>query len=188
MTWEAALRFTPAYDGGAFDDDAPGERPALVVTHDAIKQRHSSKPTPVVIDHDEDRVIGYVKNTWVSKDVDFGTRVRNWWFAGVELDEHPEWLKRGSAVSWCYHPLHTYQPWGDGPEVMTSALLREISVLSPGVEPAEKLARVAYVKELPAELPAARKPEPEGEVVFGYGELLRRPNIGQILRVGGTSF
>ena len=178
MSWEICLRFVPAYDSGAFEDDAPGERPELVVTHDAINQYQLSKPTPLVVDHDFGQTIGRVTNTWVSKDVDFGTRVRNWWFAGAELDERPEWLKRGCAVSWCYHPLHTYQPWDDGPEVMTSALLREISVLSPGVEPREKLARVGYVKELPA----ARNAEPEGQV-FGHGQMLIRPNIGTVLGV-----
>jgi len=113
-----------------------------------------------------------VENTWVAKDVDFGTRIRRWWFAACELDECPDWLKRGGGVSWGYHHLSSYTPWGGGPDVMTSALIREISVLSPGVNPAVKLARVAYVKEKPVAV--RHHAEPEGEVIYGNGQLIRR--------------
>ena len=67
-----------------------------------------------------------------------------------------------------------YQAWDDGPEVITMALLREISLLTPGVEPAEKLARVAYAQETPA----LREAETMGEVRSDVGRLLYRPNTG----------
>ena len=109
MTWEAVLRFTPAYDTRAFDD-GPGARPDMVVSPDAIHKFKLSEPTPVVIDHDEDRAIGRIREVWVANDVDYGARVRKWHFASCELDQKPDWLRRGSGVSWSYNSTST-PPW-----------------------------------------------------------------------------
>ena len=110
MTFEALLRFVPAFDARHFDEDAPGPRPELVVSHDALKKTKREVPTPVVIDHDPERVVGHVRNVFVGTDVDYGTRVRRWFFAACELSEKPDWLKRGCGVSWSYHSLHEYKP------------------------------------------------------------------------------
>jgi hypothetical protein len=155
MTWEAIVRFTPAYDTRAFDDAGPGVRPEMVVSEGALNKLKFSEPTPVVIDHDDERVVGHVEVAWVAEDVDYGTRVRKWHFASCELNEKPSWLERGGGVSWSYHPLHDYTAWGTDTKVLTSCVLREISLLSPGVRPAEPLARVCLVR--PVEPP---KPQP----------------------------
>jgi len=184
VTWETVVRFVPAYDTRHLVGDVVNA-PALLVTADAVNRMRSDKPTPVVIDHDEQRVIGRVKSVYVWDDCDYGTRVRKWHFAACELDERPDWLKRGSGASWSYHPLHTYAAGNDADtEILTSCIVREISLLSPAETPREPLARVAYVKELPVTHRHHAKPE-EGEVIPGHGAMIRRPNIGQVLSVGG---
>ena len=182
MTWEAVLRFAPAYDTRHLVDGAVNA-PELIVASDALKQLRSGEPTPVVIDHNSERVVGRVKNVYVWDDVDYGTRVRKWHFAAVELDEKPEWLKRGTGVSWGYHPLHTY-PAGKDTEVLTSCIIREVSLLSPAERPREPLARVCYVKET---RPVTRHQAQPGEVVFGHGQILRRPDIGRVTHIGGVA-
>ena len=179
MSWEAVLRFAPAYDTRHLVGDVV-DAPALLVTADAVKRMKSTEPTPVVIDHNEQRVVGHVKNVYVWDDVDYGTRVRKWHFAACELDAKPDWLKRGSGVSWGYHPLHEYAGNRDT-TVLTSCIIREISLLSPARTPLEPLARVSYVKETP---PVTNRHQAQpGEVVFGHGQMLRRPNIGTVLGV-----
>ena len=149
MSYEALLRFAPAYDTRHFDEDAPGPRPELVVSHDALKKAKRNVPTPVVVDHDPGRVVGHVNSVYVATDVDYGTRVRRWFFAACELSEKPDWLKRGCAASWSYCPLHTYKPYvarAADTTVLTSCLFKEVSLLTPSTAPAEPLARVMYVK------------------------------------------
>ena len=180
MTWETVVRFVPAYDTRHLVGDVVNA-PALLVTPDAVNRMRSDEPTPVVIDHDEQRVVGHVKNLYVWDDCDYGTRVRKWHFAACELDEKPDWLKRGTGVSWSYHPLHEYAA-NKGTQVMTSCLIREVSLLSPAETPKEPLARVAYVKETPGIQRHTEEPQ-AGEVVFGHGELLRRPGIGTLLGI-----
>jgi hypothetical protein len=100
------LQFAPTYDTRHIIDDRAGA-PELMVSRDALKKVRSDVPTPVVIDHNLDRVVGHVCNVWVFEDVDYGTRLRHGWFADCELTDPPGWLKRGTAVSWSFHPLWT---------------------------------------------------------------------------------
>lgn len=60
---------------------------------------------------------------------------------------------------------------------VTSAIVREVSVLSPGVNPAEPLARVVCLTR--------ERAEPEDEIIYG-GPLLVRPGIGRITHVQGA--
>jgi hypothetical protein len=95
VSWEALLRFAPAYDARHFVDDA-ADAPELVVSHDALKKPKRNEPTPVVIDHDLERIVGHVQHVWVAEDVDYGTRAR-WHFAACELDEKPDCLNAAAA-------------------------------------------------------------------------------------------
>lgn len=177
MTWEAVVRFTPAYDMRSLvDDGGQGERPELIVSRDALAKLKSSEPTPVVVDHDDDRVVGRVREMWVGEDVDYGTRVRSWHFATCELDERPDWLERGSGVSWSYYPLREYTAWGTETTVLTRCIVREISILTPATAPAEPLARVALLRQVEP------KPAERESVILG-GAMIHRPAIGQVLGV-----
>ena len=128
-------------------------------------------PTPVVVDHNLDRVVGHVRNLYVAEDVDYGTRVRKWWFASCEITDAPGWLKRGGGVSWSWNPLHTREV-GET-TVVTCCLLKEISLLTPSTKPAEPLASVRLVRESPAAVIAS---DPAvGEVIYDKpGQVLRR--------------
>lgn len=92
MSHTALLRFAPAYDARHFDD--PAGAPDLVVSYDALKKVKREVPTPVVIDHNPERVVGHVRECWIGEDVDYGSRVRKWWFASCEITDAPGWLKR----------------------------------------------------------------------------------------------
>ena len=176
MTWETILRFAPAYDTRHLVGN-PEDVPELIVSPNALKTMKLHEPVPVVVDHDFGQVVGRVDLSWVGEDEDYGTRIRRWWFASCELDEKPDWLKRGGGVSWSWNPLSSYRA-GDT-EILTSCVFREVSLLSPARNPAEPLARVCLVKPSVKRHPQA---EPEGQV-FGHGQILRRPNIGQVLAV-----
>ena len=128
MTHTAVLRFVPAYDSRHLVDDPTGA-PALMVGRDAFHKVKRDEPTPVFVDHDDSDVVGHVRDMWVHDDVDYGTRVRAWWFASVDLDDPPGWLKRGASVSWGFKHLHSYDVAGT--TVLVSCLLDEISILSP---------------------------------------------------------
>lgn len=146
----ALLRFAPAYDARHFLDDAT-DAPEYVVGSAAIKRVRLDEPTPIVVDHDRERVIGHAREMYVREDVDYGTRLRNWWFASCEITDAPGWLKREGGVSWSYKPLHT-RTIADT-TVIESCLIEEISVLAPATKPAEPLARVAWVGEPPKRVP-----------------------------------
>jgi hypothetical protein len=61
-----------------------------------------------------------------------------------------------------------------GCEILRRGLLTEVSVLSPGCEPAEPLARVLTLH------PTETKPRAE-EIILPAGSLVVRPGIGQVL-------
>ena len=178
MTWEAVLRFAPAYDTRHLVGDPP-DAPDLLVSDSVLQKVKPNEPTPVLCDHDDERVVGHVKNVWVSPDVDYGTRIRRWHFAACELNERPSWLKRGGGVSWSYHPLHTYTA-REGTTVLTSCILREV-LLSPSLSPAEPLARVCLVKESP--VARRHQAQTESKATYGHGQVLIRPGIGTVLGV-----
>jgi hypothetical protein len=152
----------------------------MVVSHDALHKFKLSEPTPVIIDHHDDRVIGRVRDVWVANDVDYGARVRKWHFASCELDEKPDWLRRGSGVSWSYNPLHQYTALGTDTKVLTSCIIREVSILSPSVSPAEPLAHVALVRQVEP------KPAAGERFIYGDGTLIRRYFPNAVVAVGGV--
>jgi hypothetical protein len=64
--------------------------------------------------------------------------------------------------------------------VVSSCLLKKISVLTPATAPAEPLARVCLVEELPAA--AATPGSAAGEVIYHPpGAIIRRPGLGRVL-------
>ena len=94
--------------------DDPSGAPELVVSTPMRSRRSSARcRRPIVIDHDLDRVVGHVRDLYIADDVDYGTRVRKWWFASCELTDAPGWLKRGGGVSWAWKPLAHPRDRGD---------------------------------------------------------------------------
>ena len=130
------------------------------------------------IDHDDDREIGYVREI-VRMEESTGP-----WLVGRAVVTDPTaWLRRGTAASLGSKILHRSSCYDD---LVHSAIVAEISVLSPGVKPAEPLAQVTLLERVgPASSPAARPSSPDraaGEVIYG-GQLIRRPGIVRVLGV-----
>jgi hypothetical protein len=86
-------------------------------------------------------------------------------------------LKHGGGVSWSHRALHTYE-LGES-TVLTRGLIDEVSILSPGVEPAEPFARVAWVGE---EEQCSSHAAP-GEVIYHPPVTRVRRNIGRVTGV-----
>ena len=145
--------------------DRPGRDPDLYLT-DTIKpgrelwHTHALQlaPNPVVlINHDKNRAIGRVIELDKWDDVD-----GRWVVARCHLDNPPEWLRGGprSAPSppWAGPTSHRQEMPG-GWRRYNGGLVTEVSVLTPGFEPVEKLARVVLLQRSTATSSAPR-PEP----------------------------
>jgi hypothetical protein len=91
---------------------------------------------PVLVDHDDERRVGLVRELRRLDDYAFGRSL----MALCEIDDPPPWLRQDTAASFAFVTLHrqAYNGW----EIVRRGLVREVSVLSPSVKPAEPLARV----------------------------------------------
>jgi hypothetical protein len=99
----------------------------------------------------------------------------------AELDDAPPWLQKGTPASISHSACHRtiYNGW----EVIRDGLVTEVSVLSPGVKPAEPLAQLITFtrQESPPATTRADRPSVAGEVFYG-GAVIRR-NVGRVLAV-----
>lgn len=101
----------------------------------------------LLVNHEKHRQIGVVRALFELDWTD-----GKWVVADATVTDPPEWLKRGTPASYGRHNVHA-NPTAEGAERVTRAFVSEVSVLSPGVEPAEPLARV--ITFAPAEQPKA---------------------------------
>ena len=166
------LRFTQAFDPHVLCD-RPELARDLMVDRGGLRTLPGQENIPVVVDHNMDRRIGVVREMFTDMDTDG----RRWNFASVTLDPNPpEWLKRGTPVSWSYKAFGTREAaWGSGIEHITDAFILEISVLL-SKKPAEPLARVLWIdRESPA---ASSTSNAAGEqVIYGDGTLVRGTSL-----------
>ena len=157
------LRFTPAYDPHVLVH-RPELARDLMVDRVGLRTLPGKELIPVVVDHNMDRRVGVVREMFTDMDTD----ARRWNFASVTLDPNPpEWLKRGTAVSWSYKVFGQREAfWGSKTKHITGAFIEEISVLL-FKKPAEPLARVLWIdRESPAASPTS---DSAGEVIYGDG-------------------
>jgi hypothetical protein len=122
---------------------------------------------PVLIDHDKGRQVGVVRELSNFADTD-----GLWLTAHATITDPPPWLKRGTGASISYATAG-HCSLGPALQRVTRGLMTEVSVLSPGTEPAEPRAKVLVFAERVA--PTV----PAGEVFHGGGVLVRR-NIGRV--------
>jgi hypothetical protein len=130
---------------------------------------------PVRIDHIKTRNIGRVLGL-----IEFDFPPGRWVFASCEIDEPPEWLRRGTAASMSWCNLGVREPMPGGWLRHNAGLVTEVSVLSPGVKPAEPGAQVVTLNRTSP--PPAAPATPPATVLHGGG-VIRRPGIGQVLAV-----
>lgn len=123
-------------------------------------------PVPVLVNHDQDRVVGTVDTLIRWEDADGP------WVAAIATIHHrPVWLEKGARASFGYKNGSTNDDFF-GHEVVHRGYVTEVSVLI-GRTPAEPCAQVLTLR--PAEV--AR------EEITLKPTLIRRPNIGQVLGV-----
>jgi hypothetical protein len=164
----ALLRFAPVYDPRIVTH--PKLARSLMVQAGALERVNRDQPVPVLVDHDDGRVVGEVREIATFPETDG----RTWLFASVALSEPPEWLKRNGGVSWGYKVLQEQDV--NGTRRLLRAFVTEISVLSPSVQPDEPLARVTWIGEQRLRARTVEHRHPPGRV-------LRRPNSGYVIGV-----
>ena len=169
-------------------DDAVWENPEAVGPDRelfwprALKLRseriQDGKPVPVRVDHVKDGTADIGRVTALSEATDLDGR---WVIAHCDVDEPPGWLRRDTpaSMSWCN--LGTREPMPGGWTRHIAGMVTEVTLLSPGKQPAEPGARVWHIDRgtpTPAPEPA-RQPD---DVTHGGGQVIRR-DVGQVIRV-----
>jgi hypothetical protein len=164
VTYDACITIGPLFDGAL--ENRPGrcvyQRGGLKLLREVV---------PVLVDHDDSRPVGLVRELWEFQDVD-----GPWLVAHAEISDPPAWLKTGTKASVAFSNLHD-QHVNEWRRILRG-LVTEVSILSPGVLPAEPLAQVVLLRE------TASESERGGQLIHG-GALIRRAGIGQVLAVGG---
>lgn len=173
----AMLRFAPVFTGGVVDD--PKLVRQYMVERGALKPMSYSKPIPVLVDHNKTRQIGTVRELAIYDEVISGSRCAPYYVAHVDITE-PTAMQRGNGVSWGFHLLHELEIAGT--KLIRSAIITEVSVLTPSVKPAEVFARVCWVGESERSSAAGDSSDRSaaGEVVLGPQRIVRH-GIGQVL-------
>jgi hypothetical protein len=105
----------------------------------------------VWVNHDGDQKIGRVNSQFIAEDYVDGAGMRRWHMAEITGDL-PGWVKRGVGVSIGTKGQHSYNV--GAVTIMGRGVLEEVSVLTPGLTPANRGARVCYVRD--STPPAAR--------------------------------
>lgn len=170
MTWTALVKVAPILTHER--QNSPGwTRPDRWLWRSNALRILPSLATPkLCVDHDEEQVIGYVEDILRLEDVD-----GPWFMGRCVVTNPPGWLKRGTPASLSSKILarSTFSE-----DIICDGFVHEISVLSPGVRPAEPLARVELYKR---SSPAAPKPKPLSsgrssageEIIHGCGRIRR---------------
>jgi hypothetical protein len=94
---------------------------------------------PMLVDHDDSRVVGTVNALFEHRDLD-GT----WICARTTITDPPAWLRRGTPASWG-NKIFDRQSHG-GIERVLGGLVTEVSILSPGKQPADPAAQVISIR------------------------------------------
>ena len=171
MSHTALIKFAPLVSAEALLD--PGSVRAGRQLYDHGAFRLLRPDLPILVDHDDSRQVGIVREVAEIADTD-----GDWLAALATFTDPPGWVTRGTPVSFGYHTFRRQQI-GDWSRI-NSGLLTEISVLSQTMKPADTRARVLTFG--PADDAAARS-STAGDVVFYGGETLIRPNTGYVIGV-----
>lgn len=164
MSVPSLLRFAAVYSSD------PKLARSRMVQRGALETLTRDQEIPVVVDHDMSRQVGRVREIFVAPDYQGG----DWYWASVELTGPPGWLRRDGAVSWSHVPLREQDV--NGTTRLLRGIVKEISILSPSVQPAEPRARVEWIGE-----PVKRS---AGEVIHHPpGTKQVRRGLGQVLGV-----
>ena len=121
------------------------------VTHFEMYARDALHPlpgceltdVPVRVDHVKEASVGRV--TGLRVDTCVGGPSGTWQYVHVAIDDPPGWLRVGTPVSISRACYQSRTPWDADWLLVQRAILTEISLLSPGHEPAHPAACVEWV-------------------------------------------
>jgi hypothetical protein len=171
-TYTSLIRFAPLTTLDRVNDPAWKAEGRTLYDSSSLTFVPGQTTCPLIIDHDDTKQIGVVRSIARFEDVD-----GPWLAAVATIYDRPAWLKKyDTKVSFRYKPAGTSNDVF-GCQIVRRGLIEEVSVLSPGVEPAEPGAKVLTINRDEA---AALKP---GDRVTHGGPMIYRPGIGQVLAI-----
>ena len=131
---------------------------------------------PLLVDHQDDQQVGIVDSIFRADEVDVvAGQVESgpWLVASATVTDPPRWLREHETKASFSFAAMSRGTFIEAEHIM-SALVNEVSILSPGKEPAEPLACVTFLRTVEAAAPV--------EELYGGGPLIRR-NIGRVLAI-----
>ena len=166
MSHNILVKLAPILDADRWDDPT-WTRPGRTLYWPHSLRLLPGKPTPLVVDHDMERVFGTVTGLSTMPFTD-----GQWIVAGGVVDDAPSWLKtyrtKASFGHWTVHST----PHANGCERVTSAIVQEVSLLRDH-QPAEPLAAVVLLRHAPAAV-SSQAPAGAAPRVFYGGPTIRR--------------
>ena len=169
VSQRASIKFGPIGSLERMTD--PNWRPdRQMYERGSLKFRPSQTSVPLLADHDPGREIGTVHELFPME------WPNGWWYmARATLAPNaPSWVAPGQPCSLGMRVLRrrSYPSFGIDKKVVASALVDEISILSPGTEAAEPGAHVLCVREeQPAPARTPGRPAAAGEeIIWGGGK------------------
>jgi hypothetical protein len=152
MSHTALIRFAPQTCIERYNDPR-WQRPRTVYDPGSLKMPPGRTSVPLIVNHDDDRVVGSVRA--FSRMEDVGDP---WTVAHATIDRCPSWLRKDDTKASFGYKVLFENPDVFGCEVVRDAFVTEVSLLSPDRKPKEPLARVVGLWEaenLPS--PATRR-------------------------------
>jgi hypothetical protein len=151
----------------------------------SLKFAPGRSEVPLLVNHDDDRGIGVVHELF-QMDWTEGPGI----CARATVTDPPGWLKRGTRASFRESVYRRRGPDFGPADRVVGAIVGEVSVLAPGVAPAEPLAEVLLYREAEARPPArsvaavgsSGRAAATGVVTYG-GKVIRRPCGGKVLAI-----
>ena len=162
---EASIMFAPLHTLERHNDPAWNREGRSLYEQKAFRFRPGVTEISLLVDHDRERQVGTVdlvhRMEWTDGP---------WMVARATVTDPPGWLRTNDTkASFAFNALArgTFTTC----EHVMEALINEVSILSPGKQPAEPLARVLSLR---AVKPAVARAGTEGEVIYGNGQVIRR--------------
>jgi hypothetical protein len=182
MTHTALLKVAPIHTLKRHNDPTWNREGRTLYSSNSLRFLPYLQTVPLLVDHDEDQEIGYIHDIIRLSEAD-----GPWLLGRAVITAAPSWLKSGTPASLCSKILdHSrfHEPLAPSlraHDLVYSAIVTEMSILSPGVKPAEPLAKVVLLQRSTAT--PEPHPSPGDVVIYGDGTIIRRRGIGQVLGV-----
>jgi len=168
----ASIMFAPLHTVERHNDPKWNHPGRTLYEQKAIRFMPGVSEIPLLVDHDKSQQVGVVDMLYRLQWTD-----GPWMVANATVHDAPPWLrKEDTKASFSFIAL--WHGTFTACEHVMDAFVREVSILSPGIKPAEPLARV--LRLAPVDEPPS--PASAGEIIHGGAKIVR-PSIGQVLGV-----